>query len=508
MNNLDKQIIKFIKQGGRRIKLNIFIDNLLVSLLVALVLCSIVCLVGLFIPIYNLLEICIGIITISMIIYLIIYIYRLRPNLKRIALMLDSKGLNERVITSLELVNNDENLSISQKEDTISIIKEIKISKITPFHLKRKNIYRLVAVLLVLVIIICIPTVAKSRAKEIRKIKVSNKELIERIKEEKKDTKTSKELVEDSRLNIIKELDKSIDEIKKSESKVDTEKAINKLEKKLDNIKDKLKDEYSKNKLQNIMKNISLNKEKESERLEILKNISEELSKINKMKELSKAINSTDENKIKEALNKLEDEFKSMEKVEMKEISDKLNEIAINMSDENIKAALSSTASALSNGQVDLSKLENALIGLSNSASNSNSESNNIGSTNNEQGSGNGSSQGNGSGQGLGNGSGSGNGSGWSTGNKHNGEGELNSGEKVFLPDRKSGTDGNLKGNISEGGNSQSITTENGLNISGDAVDYESIIHEYSKSEIEGLKNKSIPVSLQELIKKYFEELK
>ncbi len=167
----------------------------------------------------------------------------------------------------------------------------------------------------------------------------------------------------------------------------------------------------------------------------------------------------------------------------------------------------------MSSGNIDLSKLQNALISLSKDSINADNgdNKNGTGAQNNQSGNGTngqGNGNGNGIGNGMGNGSGSGNGSGWDTGNKENGEGKLNSGEKVFLPNRGTGADENLKGNISEGGNSQSITTENGVNIAGDSIDYEKIIHEYSNSEIVGLKNKSIPKSLQDLIKKYFEELK
>lgn len=513
MNNIDKQITKFIKKGGKRIRLNVFIENLLVSLIVALSISSMVSILGLFIPMYNLFEICFIIFAISISIYIFIYLYKLRPDNKKVALKLDSKGLNERLITSLELINKDDNISNAQKEDTIEVIREIKISKITPFHIKRKNLYSLIAILTVLIIILCIPTTAKNQAREIRKMKKFNKEVIEKIKDEKKDTKGSEELLEDDKLDIVKELDKSIDEIKKSKSKIDTEKALNKLEKKLDNIEKNLDSVDSKEKIQNILKKLNLNKEQTSEKLAILNKIAKELSKIDKMKELSEAINSQDGDKIKEALDKLGEDLKNLKDEDKEEISNNLENISANIADENLKGALSSTAASISSGNIDLSKLQNALISLNKDSINADNgdNENGTGAQNNQSGNGTngqGNGNGNGIGNGMGNGSGSGNGSGWDTGNKENGEGKLNSGEKVFLPNRGTGADENLKGNISEGGNSQSITTENGVNIAGDSIDYEKIIHEYSNSEIVGLKNKSIPKSLQDLIKKYFEELK
>jgi len=169
MNNIDKQISKFIKKGGKRIRLNVFIENLLVSLIVALSISSMASILGLFIPIYNLFEICFIIFAISISIYIFVYLYKLRPDNKKVALKLDSKGLNERLITSLELINKDDNISNAQKEDTIEVIREIKISKITPFHIKRKNLYSLIAILTVLIIILCIPTTAKTKLERLER---------------------------------------------------------------------------------------------------------------------------------------------------------------------------------------------------------------------------------------------------------------------------------------------------------------------------------------------------
>jgi len=69
MNNIDKQISKFIKKGGKRIRLNVFIENLLVSLIVALSISSMASILGLFIPIYNLFEICFIIFTLYICIF-------------------------------------------------------------------------------------------------------------------------------------------------------------------------------------------------------------------------------------------------------------------------------------------------------------------------------------------------------------------------------------------------------------------------------------------------------
>ena len=125
----------------------------------------------------------------------------------------------------------------------------------------------------------------------------------------------------------------------------------------------------------------------------------------------------------------------------------------------------------------------------------------------NGKGSGNGS--GSGAGKGSGNSSGKGGGSGWNTGSKNGVENmeEPNSGEQVFIPGRKDGNDDNLTGDKNKSGATQSIETQSGLNLDGQKVQYDSIIGDYSKQEIDSMDKSTIPQSLQDVVKNYFSEL-
>ncbi len=93
-------------------------------------------------------------------------------------------------------------------------------------------------------------------------------------------------------------------------------------------------------------------------------------------------------------------------------------------------------------------------------------------------------------------------------GNKNSNEEEFKPGEKVFIPNGNLGNDSNLSGKPIGTGNAQTITTEKGVNIKGEWIEYEKIIEEYSKQAVDSTNNSSLPEGLQNIIKDYFEGLK
>lgn len=127
---------------------------------------------------------------------------------------------------------------------------------------------------------------------------------------------------------------------------------------------------------------------------------------------------------------------------------------------------------------------------------------------NNGNGSGNGSgdgsngtgSNGNGSGNGNGNGNGSGNGSGRGTGQ---GGGTH---DYVSVPNAV-GNDENLTGNKTGGENGDSYRAQNGLVWEGDHVSLDSVIGDYTKDAYEGISSGRYPSGMEEVIKDYFKNL-
>ena len=127
---------------------------------------------------------------------------------------------------------------------------------------------------------------------------------------------------------------------------------------------------------------------------------------------------------------------------------------------------------------------------------------------NNGNGSGNGSgdgsngtgSNGNGSGNGNGNGNGSGNGSGRGTGQ---GGGTH---DYVSVPNAV-GNDENLTGNKNGGENGESYRAQNGLVWEGDHVSLDSVIGDYTKDAYEGISSGRYPSGMEDVIKDYFKNL-
>lgn len=127
---------------------------------------------------------------------------------------------------------------------------------------------------------------------------------------------------------------------------------------------------------------------------------------------------------------------------------------------------------------------------------------------NNGNGSGNGSgdgsngdgSNGNGSGNGNGNGNGSGNGSGRGTGQ---GGGTH---DYVSVPNEV-GNDENLTGNKTGEENGDSYRAQNGLVWEGDHVSLDSVIGDYTKDAYEGISSGRYPSGMEDVIKDYFKNL-
>lgn len=150
----------------------------------------------------------------------------------------------------------------------------------------------------------------------------------------------------------------------------------------------------------------------------------------------------------------------------------------------------------------------NGSNGNGSNGNNANGEGNGSDGDNNGNGSGNGSgdgsngdgSNGNGSGHGNGNGNGSGNGSGRGTGQ---GGGTH---DYVSVPNAV-GNDENLTGNKTGDENGDSYRAQNGLVWEGDHVSLDSVIGDYTKDAYEGISSGRYPSGMEDVIKDYFKNL-
>lgn len=124
---------------------------------------------------------------------------------------------------------------------------------------------------------------------------------------------------------------------------------------------------------------------------------------------------------------------------------------------------------------------------------------------NNGNGSGNGSGDGsNGNGSGNGNGNGNGNGSGNGSG-RGTGQGG-GTHDYVSVPNAV-GNDENLTGNKTGDENGDSYRAQNGLVWEGDHVSLDSVISDYTKDAYEGISSGRYPSGMEDVIKDYFKNL-
>lgn len=510
MNSLDKAILIFLNKASKRIKANFLLNLSIVGLKLLLCLIFSLLLISLFITIPYIEEIFIGILGIGLIIILI-YGFIKAPKKDKVALMVDSKGLDERLITSLELIGCEDNISIAQKKDTVESIKKFDIKKIKISIDKKQSLLSL-GLIIMCILILFVPSTARKEAQKIRDFDKYQKSVIEKVEKEKKEIEKSDDLSAEEKEEVKKLLEDTVKELKESEKKSEVNKTLERLEKKLEDKKEKLSSEKSKEALENSKKKLldDFNKEKEAEAKKDVNKLVNELMEKQQSKPLAEAMLRGDQEAINKELAEIQNKLGSMSSSELSELSEVLKNAALEMSDEELAEALKNASNSVLNKKLDAASLSSA---ISKSINNSNGQNNN--SNQQSSGSGQNQQQNSNSGQGQGSsgtgssGSGSGSGAGWNTGSTVGKEDDLENspGEQIYIPGRNEGTDGNLTGNKNDNGNSQEIESQNGLNIGGEKVDYDKVIGDYSNSALEGANNSNLPQSLKDLIKNYFEGL-
>lgn len=510
MNALDKEILDFIIKSGRRIKLNFLISKVLMGLQVSLILNLIIFVIALFIPFESCYRLSFGAVNLAIFISILWGIIK-GPKQKEIALFADSKGLKERVITALEFIGDESEIAIAQKKDTVKSIKTYDFKRNLPIKIEKKEIYKIIIFIILCIVIILIPTGPKKEAEKLREFTNSKNEIVNKIDKEEekieKETDLTKEEKEELK-KILKEAKKDLKEINKKE---DINKLMDRLDKKFEEMKEKTNSEKKKELVDDLKKNLveSQKNEQAKEALKNFNDINKSLNKNKTGKELLEALKTGDKEALENKLKALNESLQNLSDKEKSELSNALKEAAANLTDEELKDLLEQASDKVLDGEIDPSELSGALTSLK-----TKSDGNSNGGSGNKavaKANGNGNSSGSGQGNGSGSGSGSGNGTGggWNTGSKNGKENTSapNIGEQVFIPGRQVGSDENLKGDKNSNGTSQSIETQKGLNLNGEKKDYNSVVGDYSKEEIDSMNSSSLPDHLQDVVKDYFNGL-
>ncbi|MGL5380045.1 pectinesterase [Clostridium sp.] len=512
MNSLDKAILQFLSKVSKRIKANFLLNLSIASLKLMLCLSFCLLLVSLFVVIPYAEEAASVIILVGLIISLI-YGFIKAPSKEKVALITDSKGLKERLTTSLELIGEEDSISIAQKNDTLTSIENYNLKEKLPIRVEKKQVYFVLGLLLMCFCTSLISTEAKKEAGNIKEFKKYQHEMMNKLEKEIEEVDKLEALTDEEKEATKKVLEDAKKELKEVSNKSELNKTLERLEKKLESQKDKIKNDDGKKALDDIKKNLleDFNERKKEEAKNDLNKMINELMKNNETKDLAEALMSDNDEDIAKALSELKHSLKDMNSAQLSKLSEGLKKASKEMINEDLAKSLEDASSSVLDGELNSEDLSKALQSVKKDAEGNKGEKSESGEGSGEgEGDGEGGSgSGEGSGNGSGQGSGSGSGQGWDTGSTQGTEkeSENKSGEEIFIPGRNEGSDSNLTGNKNEGGNSQQIETENGLNLDGSKVNYDKVIGDYTNSALEGANNSNLPESLKDLIKDYFQGL-
>ena len=133
---LDKRIEKIVKNARKRLCKIRFYKMLLLFIIIGLTVWGILQTIALIVPFYE--ASIIGIIACMVLVIAgVIVSIASYPNMKQAALSLDSKGLKERVTTSMQLRGKKDVFSQIQKRDTLEKAEKISIRKAFPYNIKK-----------------------------------------------------------------------------------------------------------------------------------------------------------------------------------------------------------------------------------------------------------------------------------------------------------------------------------------------------------------------------------
>ncbi|MBB6631554.1 hypothetical protein [Clostridium algidicarnis] len=524
MSSLDLKIINFFKKASKRLKLNLFLNDFVIGLIITLIVSSIPSLMSLVVPIYKIKVIYISILLIGVCISFIYSMIRL-PNKEKQALIIDSKGLDERLSTALESIGKEKRVYSLQKEDTARFIESFNIKEKIPIIIEKKKVIMVISLVVISSLGMFIKTEAKTLAKEIEITKKFEKETLNKIEEQKKVIQKIDKLSEDEKKKIIEVLEKTEKEITTAKTEKDIEKSLERLDKKLEKeAKDPSLSKEKQEILKNVQKDISpKGKEERKEKAnKDLNKLADKFSEDKFMEDLSKQLADKNKEGIDKALKDIKSSVSSLGDLEKSQISRSLKEASLNIDDEDLKEALRDISKDVKEGNIsdeNEKKTSEALKSLVDETEGTASKGDNKGEKKEQSGEGKekgqgedvGEGQGEGKSNGEGQGSEKGKGEGFNKGskngiNKTDTSTPLNK-EEVFIPNRNEGNDENLTGNKNNNSSSQTVDSDKGIEKRGESINYDKVIGDYTKEAYDSVNNLTIPEALKDIIKSYFEGL-
>ncbi len=527
----------FIKKATRRIRNQYFIEYTIVGFMFSMIGCLMFLLVSLGITIPYANEKGIGIILVGMIICEIYTILK-APKYHEVTLRIDQTGLEERLSTALMLMNNEDSLSKLQRQDTLVHIQNYDLKKHFPYHCSIKKIGINLLLMVACIGVCMIPTQAKQEENELRLFQKEKQELTEQIEKQVEKLEEAEELSELTKEELANLLQKSKQEIPKSQDKNEVKKSMERLAKKLDNLAKENKKSKEQEAIHQINKTLTepFQKKAQQEAQSDLETLSEALSKNEWTKDLAESLKQENDSaeQLEEALKELQEQIQEMSDAEKQALANTLSQLAPNLNSEQLASQLSQASSSLANNgipntqnlQATLKNLKQMAMSNTNNMSQSASGYQNSNNGGSQQGSnsnsGNGSGQGNGSGnsntsgngnntgggQGAsGQGKGNGQGGGYNTGSQHGNEKDSIGNKADQIPETNPGYDANLSGKVDGSNSMEQGEIAYGINIAGQKVDYHSVVGDYTEEALENIEQEAVPEHMKDAIKDYFEAI-
>lgn len=520
MKEINREILRYVRMARDRIHLALILEYTAKASIGALGLYLAFVLLSRFVPIYN--AYVKGVLVACAVISsgFIISLFK-TPKDQVAAKILDSKGLKERTLTALELLNEDSAVAILQRQDALEHLKTLNIKE--AIKIKVPTRYMIISSLLAISIVISgfIPNPMEKKAIEIFNVK---KEISRQQKEVEgiiKRVENNNELTLQQKEEAMAALEELKKELSKAKDVKDGLKALERTENKIEMLKQKYTDKD-------------------------LNNIIEELSKNEVTKDLAETLKRGDTNRLKSDLQRAADELKNLNQEDLKELSQNLSQLAKSLEQnpqlaeafyelaqkmasgelgdlQNEISSLNKEISRLMENQDFSRAMEDVMESLRNATAQSQGQQGqeqqgqgqgqNQGQSNN-QGQGqnqgqSGSQPGGGAGEGTGQDSKAQSPGGTGIGNKQPSEKDVREYEKVFTPSLLGGEGekSQLQGNKNNEGNTNEYTVDNGIGIKGEMKPYNQVIGEYREKAFQNIEGRQIPQSLEDIVRDYFTSL-
>lgn len=230
-----KEILRYMKKVQKRVFLREAAQLLLVYLSFGLGIGILINVISLLVPFYRAWELALGAVLLLFLAGICFSMIRF-PGKKKAACLLDGKGLQERVTTALEQMEDDSEIVRLQRRDTVQRLQDFSVKESFPLQVELKKLLVLFGLFSIFTATALLPSKAKEEAVKRHELSEQANAQVQRAEEFKKLLDTEKELKEllpaEAREELKKQLDQSIQELSSAKSKGELQKAQTRLEKK------------------------------------------------------------------------------------------------------------------------------------------------------------------------------------------------------------------------------------------------------------------------------------